>query len=91
MTDLSGRTVLLTGASKGIGAATAEAMIAAGARLIAHYGSDQKGAEAATAKATEGQVTLVQADLSKPDGVSNLYSATREALGRQPCGDPAEN
>jgi NAD(P)-dependent dehydrogenase (short-subunit alcohol dehydrogenase family) len=83
MSDLTGRTVLLTGASKGIGAATAEAMIAAGARLVAHYGSDRAGAEAATERAAEGQVTLVQADLSDPDGVSRLYAATREALGGQ--------
>ena len=81
MTDLSGRTVLLTGASKGIGAATAEAMIMAGARLIAHYGSDRAGAEAATAKASEGQVTLIQADLSEPTGVSKLYTEARKALG----------
>jgi NAD(P)-dependent dehydrogenase (short-subunit alcohol dehydrogenase family) len=81
MTDLTGRTVLLTGASKGIGAATAEAMIAAGARLIAHYGSDRAGAEAATSGAADGQVTLVQADLSGPDGAEHLYAAAKEALG----------
>lgn len=84
MTDLNGKTVLLTGASKGIGAATAEALVAAGARLVAHYGSDRTGAEAATAKAAEGQVTLVQADFSAPDGASQLFAATRAALGNAP-------
>ena len=49
MHDLTGKTVLLTGASKGIGAATAAALGAAGAHLVAHYGSDRAGAEAATA------------------------------------------
>ncbi len=84
MTELYGKTVLLTGASKGIGAATAEAMIAAGARLVAHYGSDKAGAEAATAKAAEGQVILLQADLSMPEGASKLYAETRKALGGAP-------
>ena len=79
--DLSGRTVLLTGASKGIGAAIAVAMLAAGARLIAHYGSDRAGAETATADAAPGQATLLQADLSRPAEVDALWEATREAAG----------
>ncbi len=84
MTDLSGRTVLLTGASKGIGAATAKAMVDAGARLIAHYGRDREGAEIATAGAEEGQVTLIGADLAQPDSAAELYAKTREALGDRP-------
>ena len=75
MTDLSGRTVLLTGASKGIGAATARALVAANARLIAHYGGDRDGAISATRDARDGQVDLVQADLSDPQGAAGLWSA----------------
>ena len=41
---LDGRTVLVTGASKGIGAATAAALGAAGADVLAHYGGDRAGA-----------------------------------------------
>ena len=41
MGTLSGKTVIVTGASKGIGAAIAEAMIAVDAKVIAHYGSDR--------------------------------------------------
>ena len=48
MTDLTGRTILLTGASSGIGAATARVLGAAGATLIAHYAADKAGAEEAT-------------------------------------------
>ena len=48
MHDLAGKTVLVTGASKGIGAAIAAALGAAGAAVIAHYGTDRAGAEVAT-------------------------------------------
>jgi len=76
--DLSGKTILLTGASKGIGAATAEALARAGARLIAHYGSDRDGAVAATAGAAPDRLKLVQADLSQPGAAAELW---REAVG----------
>jgi NAD(P)-dependent dehydrogenase (short-subunit alcohol dehydrogenase family) len=74
--DLSDKTVIVTGASKGIGAATAAAMVAAGARLIAHYGSDRAGAEAAVAGAAPGQARLIQADLSDMEAVDAFWSAT---------------
>ena len=77
MHDLSGRTILLTGASKGIGAATAEALGAAGAHLVAHYGSDRAGAEAATAAIPAERKLLVQADLADLGAVRGLW---REAV-----------
>jgi NAD(P)-dependent dehydrogenase (short-subunit alcohol dehydrogenase family) len=49
MTDVSGRTALVTGASKGIGAEIAAALGRGGANVVAHYGSDRAGAESATA------------------------------------------
>jgi NAD(P)-dependent dehydrogenase (short-subunit alcohol dehydrogenase family) len=49
MNDLTGRTVLVTGASKGIGQATVIALGAAGANVIAHYGSDEAGVREAVA------------------------------------------
>ena len=61
-----GRTVLLTGASKGIGAATAAALGRAGYHLVAHYGSDRAGAEAATAELPADRLLLVGADLACP-------------------------
>lgn len=76
MHDLSGKTILLTGASKGIGAATARALIASGARLIAHYGIDRDGAAAAAPGAE-----LVQADLACPGGAAALWAEAIERTG----------
>ena len=57
--DLSGKTILLTGASKGIGAATAAILGEAGAHVVAHYGSDRAGAEAATAAIPAERLSLI--------------------------------
>lgn len=84
MSDLSGKSVIVTGASKGIGAAIASAMIAAGARVVTHYGSDKGGAEAALAGAAPGQATLLQADFSDMEDVERLWAASTEALGGLP-------
>lgn len=77
MHDLRDRTILLTGASKGIGAATAEALGAAGAHVVAHYGSDRAGAEAATAAIPAERRLLLPADLGDPHDVRRLW---REAV-----------
>ncbi len=79
--DLSGKTVLLTGASKGIGAATAAALVKAGARLVAQYGGDRDGASEAVQGAPTGQVDLLQADLSSSEDVDRLWSQARARLG----------
>ena len=81
MGTLSGRTVIVTGASKGIGAAIAEAMIAVDAKVIAHYGSDRAGAEAATADGKPGQVTLLQADLADMAAVDTFWEQAVSAAG----------
>jgi NAD(P)-dependent dehydrogenase (short-subunit alcohol dehydrogenase family) len=73
MHDLTGRTVLLTGASKGIGAATAAAIGQAGAHLVAHYGSDRAGAEAAVTGLPDDRVLLVGADLASGAEVDRLW------------------
>lgn len=77
MTALHGKTILLTGASRGIGAATARAVGAAGASLVAHYGSYRMGAEEAVAATAPGDRHLVQADLSQPGAARALW---REAV-----------
>jgi NAD(P)-dependent dehydrogenase (short-subunit alcohol dehydrogenase family) len=73
--DLSGKTILVTGASKGIGAATVAALGAAGAHVIAHYGSDEAGARTATAAIPESHVLHLGADLADLDQVEALWDA----------------
>jgi NAD(P)-dependent dehydrogenase (short-subunit alcohol dehydrogenase family) len=80
--DLRGKVILLTGASKGIGAATARILGAAGADLIAHYGSDQAGAEAATAAIAPERKRLIKADLANLDEVEALWDAAVAWRGR---------
>lgn len=75
MDDLSGRTILVTGASKGIGAAIASRLGAAGAHVIAHYGSDVAGAQHATRDIPEGRRLLVAADLSDLDQAEKLWQS----------------
>lgn len=77
MQDLSGKTILVTGASKGIGAAIVTALGPTGAHIIAHYGSDRAGAEDAAADIAKDRRLLIGADLGDTAGVETLW---REAL-----------
>lgn len=81
MADLAGKTVIVTGASKGIGAAITVAMIEAGARVIAHFGSDRAGAEAATSRAKPGQAELLQADFSDIGAVDAFWAEAVAVAG----------
>jgi NAD(P)-dependent dehydrogenase (short-subunit alcohol dehydrogenase family) len=74
MTDLTAKTVIVTGASKGIGAATAQAMLAAGATVIVHYGADRAGAIAAVAAAPD-RAHLIQADFADMAAVDAFWQA----------------
>ena len=80
--DLSGKTILLTGASKGIGAATVAILGEAGAHVVAHYGTDREGAEAATAAIPAERLLLVQADLADLDAVERLWTEALAWRGR---------
>jgi len=77
---LQGRTVLLTGASGGIGSATAGALLAQGATVLAHYCEHRAAAEAALAGAAAGRGHLVPGDLATAEGARALWHAG-EALG----------
>lgn len=74
MPDLSHKTVLLTGASSGIGAATAKVLGAAGASLIAHYAGDIRGAEIATASIAPDHKLLLQGDFTEPGMGREIWS-----------------
>lgn len=77
MYDLTGKCVLVTGASRGIGAATAKALGEAGAIVIAHYGTHRAGVEEALASIPEDRKYFLQADLSQPGSGRALF---RDAL-----------
>lgn len=72
---------LVTGASKGIGAATAQALAAQGRDVLVHYGSDRDGAEAVAAACGDHgvQTRTVRADLR--DGAEPLTAAVEEIGG----------
>ena len=82
MYDLSDKTVLVTGASKGIGAAVAHRLGSAGAFVVAHYSSDRDGAEAACRNIDQSRKLLVQADFSRLDEVESLWDRALELSGR---------
>ena len=82
MFDLTGKTVLVTGGSKGIGAEIVRALGAAGASVVVHYGSDRAGAESAAAEIPADRKYLLQADLAEPSAVAALWSDAQAWRGR---------
>ena len=83
MPNLFGKTALVTGASRGIGRATALALSRAGAMVIVHYGSGAAEARAVVdgiAKAG-GRAEAVQADLLAVDGPHKLAKQVRKIVG----------
>ncbi len=83
MTTLHNKTALVTGASRGIGRATAIALADAGAHVLIHYGRSTQEAEslAAQIRAKGGGADLISADLGTPDGASLLAKQVRSIVG----------
>jgi 3-oxoacyl-[acyl-carrier protein] reductase len=83
MTTLSGKTALVTGASRGIGRASALALAKAGAQVLVHYGRGKQEAEAVVQeiRSTGGRADALSADLSRPDGPSALAKQVRAIVG----------
>ena len=82
MTDLSGQTALVTGASKGIGAATAKALAAAGAHVVI-TARDAKSLEATEEAIFEagGSATIAPCDLAEGDSIARLAKAVAQRWG----------
>jgi 3-oxoacyl-[acyl-carrier protein] reductase len=83
MTTLQNKTALVTGASRGIGRATATALAAAGAHLLVHYGRSKQEAESLVAaiQTKGGHANAISADLSTPDGAALLAKQVRSIVG----------
>jgi NAD(P)-dependent dehydrogenase (short-subunit alcohol dehydrogenase family) len=83
MPTLQNKTALVTGASRGIGRATALALARAGAHVLVHYGHSAQKAESlvATIQAEGGRANAVAADLGTPDGALLLAKHVRSIAG----------
>jgi NAD(P)-dependent dehydrogenase (short-subunit alcohol dehydrogenase family) len=83
MTQCTGKTALVTGASRGIGRAAAIALAKAGAQVLIHYGSNAAEARSVVdqIKAAGGRAEAVGADLAAADGAHKLAAKVRDVVG----------
>jgi 3-oxoacyl-[acyl-carrier protein] reductase len=83
MPNLTGKTALVTGASRGIGRASALALAAAGAQVLVHYGRGAKEADDVVAAISEagGRADAIATDLAAADGASKLARQARGIVG----------
>ncbi len=80
--DFSGRVVLVTGASEGIGRAIAQQFAGHGARVAVHYHRNREAAERTRASLAGGPHVLAQADLADPGAAGQLIEMVAAGLGR---------
>ena len=83
MGELEGKVAIVTGASKGIGAAIAKGLGAAGAAVVVNYASSREGADRVVAEITGkgGRAVAVHGDVAKAADVRRLFEETHRAFG----------
>ena len=81
---LAGKVAVITGASKGIGAAIAKALATEGAAVAVNYSSSKSGADKVVAEITGagGKAVAVQADMSKRADIERLFAETKKTFRR---------
>jgi len=85
MAALQDKTALVTGASRGIGRATASALAHAGAHVLVHYGHSAQDAESLVAaiRSKGGRADAIRADLGTPEGATLLANEVRSIVGQR--------
>src|SRR6266851_413278 len=85
MAELRNKTALVTGASRGIGRATASALAEAGAHVLVHYGRSVQEAESLVAEiqTNGGRANAISADLGTPNGAALLAKQVRSIVGER--------
>jgi NAD(P)-dependent dehydrogenase (short-subunit alcohol dehydrogenase family) len=85
MAVLRNKTVLVTGASRGIGRTTASALAEAGAHVLVYYGRSIQDAESLVAdiRSNEGRADAIRADLGTPEGATLLAKEVSSIVGER--------